>query len=139
MKLILSSIVSLILLVPQVSNAGGSVKWHDAGVSVTADLQRILISAGKCTTLEDCTRRHLVFFHPVSEGLEISLYELSTTDREVVAKSLASCGNAIAGSRMKSIDLTVFASSKEIEMKKAGFFGERPAETYKIRGSYADR
>jgi hypothetical protein len=140
MKLILAFVVSLIpLLIPQVLNAGGNIRWHDEGLSLVDDLKNVLVSAGKCATPEECSKRDLIFFRSVAEGLEVSLYELSSADREIVAKSVGICGYIAARNHMKSITFTVFALSKEKEMKRRGFFGERSVESYTIRGEYADR
>ena len=126
-------------MLPCLSMAGEDIRWHQEGMALTKNLKELLIAAGRCASKDDCTKQHLVFFRPISDGLEISLYGVSNTDSDLVSKSLAQCAYSLAANGMTTISLTVFTFSKEAEMKRANLFGEKSSQTYTIKGKYANR
>jgi len=131
------SLALIIFLVPlRISIAGENIKWHGAGLELTASIENVFLEYGVCESHNDCTKRNLVFFRSVDDGLDVSLYNIR--DTSIIASVLGRCAKILAVQHIPSISIRVFRLSKQEELKRAGIFGEKVADKYIIEGKYAE-
>jgi hypothetical protein len=129
-----STLLWLLFGVASATFGAGNQKWHSEGQTLTLEIQAILVNNDLCKSIEDCTKKELVFFNPTSSGLEISVYGVK--NRELIAAIVGKGASHIVSPGITKIKIRFFQNSKKTEIIKNGIFVDTSFVTFNIEGNY---
>jgi hypothetical protein len=107
-------------LIPLNALAGEDRSYDTYANQALTATQAILVDAGKCSDINDCTRKQYAFFAPTSEGISLHFYGI--TEEATVQRIFGMLAQQFYRlPRGSSLHARFITSTKEVDLKRSFF------------------